>query len=169
MAVHNVEQSPPNGRKKTTSSVAQQENSTTALSADRFGEFEGTGKCSTCGGTFSTAQQFYEHLDDCVLRLVVQPEPAAEINEMNLNQIKLEDIAESLGNSWKSHQKGDDEKGEDEEDEDEGADAEEGDEREEKDDSWALSRDISKQTSKTNGLGRASSTKSKTTKIRGVR
>lgn len=30
----------------------------------------GTGKCSTCGITFLSAQQFYEHLDDCVLSVI---------------------------------------------------------------------------------------------------
>jgi hypothetical protein len=29
-----------------------------------------TGKCSLCSWTFSNAQSFYEHLDDCVLREV---------------------------------------------------------------------------------------------------
>ncbi|KAH7412836.1 hypothetical protein BKA64DRAFT_339058 [Cadophora sp. MPI-SDFR-AT-0126] len=33
-----------------------------------------TGKCSTCTKTFSDAQDFYDHIDDCLLRLV-QPNP----------------------------------------------------------------------------------------------
>ncbi|PVH73561.1 hypothetical protein DL98DRAFT_392025, partial [Cadophora sp. DSE1049] len=29
-----------------------------------------TGKCSTCTGTFSNAQHFYDHLDGCLLEVV---------------------------------------------------------------------------------------------------
>ncbi|KAF3397058.1 hypothetical protein DPV78_007879 [Talaromyces pinophilus] len=36
---------------------------------------DATGKCSTCSTTFSNAQDFYEHLDDCILRAVQQEEP----------------------------------------------------------------------------------------------
>lgn len=33
---------------------------------------------------FSNAQEFYEHLDDCVLRVVQQEEPSEAINEQHL-------------------------------------------------------------------------------------
>jgi hypothetical protein len=33
-------------------------------------------KCSICSATFSNAQDFYSHLDDCVLRIVEQEGPS---------------------------------------------------------------------------------------------
>lgn len=39
-----------------------------------------TGKCLTCLGTFSNPQEFYEHLDDCLLREVQKEEPSEAIN-----------------------------------------------------------------------------------------
>lgn len=33
---------------------------------------------------FNNAQEFYEHLDDCVLRVVQQEEPSEAINEQHL-------------------------------------------------------------------------------------
>ena len=45
-----------------------------------------TGKCSTCSATFNNAQDFYEHLDDCVLRVVHQAEPSEAINERHLSR-----------------------------------------------------------------------------------
>lgn len=185
MSVHNVEQTPPNGRKKTNNSTPSasqgQRSPTSGRPSDRFGEFQGTGKCSTCSGTFSTAQQFYEHLDDCVYSKVVQEEPAAAYNEMNLSQINLEDIADSLASPWKSRRSKSsegDEKLEEDEDEDEdeelGDVEEDAEDRSEKDETWTLGRSASKQLLKPNGLGRTPSTRSKTaastTKIkRGVR
>ena len=83
MAVHSVEQTPPNSRQKKTGKKG--------LPAD-FGGSYSSGKCSTCSITFATAQQFYEHLDDCVLSKVVEEEPAARANERNLAQVKLEDM-----------------------------------------------------------------------------
>ncbi|KAF8471878.1 hypothetical protein BDZ91DRAFT_479542 [Kalaharituber pfeilii] len=59
---------------------------------ERYGGIEGAGKCSTCLKTFSTAQQLYEHLDDCVFRKVVEEEPGAAHNVNNMNQVKLETI-----------------------------------------------------------------------------
>ncbi|KAI1436573.1 hypothetical protein GGR50DRAFT_701485 [Xylaria sp. CBS 124048] len=55
-AVHNVEQTPPNSRKMTISE-----------SGSRGG---GDAKCSICQTRFSSAQEFYEHLDDCVLNVI---------------------------------------------------------------------------------------------------
>jgi hypothetical protein len=43
--------------------------------------------CSTCSINFSSAQEFYEHLDDCVLRVVQQIDPAEAINQKHLTAI----------------------------------------------------------------------------------
>ena len=48
---------------------------------------DATGKCSTCSATFKNAQDFYEHLDDCVLRVVQQEEPSEAINEQHLGGV----------------------------------------------------------------------------------
>lgn len=36
---------------------------------------------------FNNAQDFYEHLDDCVLRVVQQEEPSEAINEQHLAEV----------------------------------------------------------------------------------
>ena len=36
---------------------------------------------------FTNAQEFYEHLDDCVLRVVQQEEPSEAINEQHLAEV----------------------------------------------------------------------------------
>ncbi|KAL4969332.1 putative C2H2 finger domain protein [Aspergillus stella-maris] len=78
-SVHGVEQTPPNCRKK----------SPTASSSKSVSDYcqDATGKCSTCSGTFSNAQDFYEHLDDCVLRVVQQEEPSEAINQQRLAEV----------------------------------------------------------------------------------
>ncbi|KAL8813595.1 MAG: hypothetical protein Q9223_000238 [Gallowayella weberi] len=78
-SLHGVEQTPPNSRKK----------SPTASAAKKSSEFSGdaAGKCSTCSAMFSNAQEFYEHLDDCVLRVVQQEEPSEAINEQHLTEV----------------------------------------------------------------------------------
>jgi hypothetical protein len=76
-SVHAVEQTPPNSRKKTSASI----NSIKKLSGYAP---DATGKCSTCSATFSNAQDFYEHLDDCVLRIVQQEDPSEAINAHHL-------------------------------------------------------------------------------------
>lgn len=78
-SVHGVEQTPPNSRKKSTNSSTNKKMSTQAVDA--------TGKCSTCSATFKNAQEFYEHLDDCVLRVVQQEEPSEAINEQHLGDV----------------------------------------------------------------------------------
>ena len=78
-SVHGVEQTPPNSRKKSTSSSTHRKMSTQAVDA--------TGKCSTCSAMFKNAQEFYEHLDDCVLRVVQQEEPSEAINERHLSGV----------------------------------------------------------------------------------
>lgn len=170
MSVHNVEQTPPNGRKKTStpSSSQAQRSPSSGRPTDRFGDFQGTGKCSTCSGTFSTAQQFYEHLDDCVYSKVVQEEPAAAYNEMNLSKIKLIDIQKHLVSPWKGRRSKSSECEEKPQDEDDDDDEELGDaeqdaeDKGEKDETWTLGRSATKQLSKPNGLGRTPSTRSKT-------
>ena len=79
-AVHGVEQTPPNSRKKGSSS-----NNSTKLSGYAP---DATGKCSTCSETFSNAQDFYEHLDDCVLRIVQQEDPAEAVNAKRLAEVE---------------------------------------------------------------------------------
>lgn len=65
-AVHNVEQTPPNSRKA---------NSATSASSRDGGGASAQGgvnaTCSICQCQFSSAQDFYEHLDDCVLNVIV--------------------------------------------------------------------------------------------------
>ena len=78
-SVHGVEQTPPNSRKKSPSTSTNKKVSTQAVDA--------TGKCSTCSATFKNAQEFYEHLDDCVLRVVQQEEPSEAINEQHLGAV----------------------------------------------------------------------------------
>lgn len=81
-AVHGVEQTPPNSRKKTPSTVAS--------GAKRLSGYppDATGKCSTCSQTFGNAQDFYEHLDDCVLRIVQQEDPAEAVNAKRLAEVE---------------------------------------------------------------------------------
>ncbi|KFG83395.1 putative C2H2 finger domain protein [Metarhizium anisopliae] len=84
-AVHGVEQTPPNSRKKTPAGVATGKK-LTGYAPDA------TGKCSTCSQTFSNAQDFYEHLDDCVLRIVQQEDPAEAINAQRLAEVENDKI-----------------------------------------------------------------------------
>ncbi|KAL2131868.1 hypothetical protein VTI74DRAFT_4501 [Chaetomium olivicolor] len=80
-AVHGVEQTPPNSRKKSAGS-SNGNAKLTGYAPDA------TGKCSTCSQTFSNAQDFYEHLDDCVLRIVQQEDPAEAINAKRLAEVE---------------------------------------------------------------------------------
>lgn len=81
-AVHGVEQTPPNSRKKAGSNGSAAAKNLTGYAPDA------TGKCSTCSQTFSNAQDFYEHLDDCVLRIVQQEDPAEAINAKRLAEVE---------------------------------------------------------------------------------
>jgi hypothetical protein len=91
-AVHGVEQTPPNSRKKTAASTAV--NSGKKLTGYAP---DATGKCSTCSQTFSNAQDFYEHLDDCVLRIVQQEDPAEAINAKRLAEVENDrEVVETL-------------------------------------------------------------------------
>jgi hypothetical protein len=80
-SVHAVEQSPPNSRKKVTAG---------ANAGKKLAGYapDATGKCSTCSATFSNAQDFYEHLDDCVLRIVQQEDPSEAINARRLAEVE---------------------------------------------------------------------------------
>ena len=89
-AVHGVEQTPPNSRKKSSASA----NANKKLSGYAP---DATGKCSTCSQTFSNAQDFYEHLDDCVLRIVQQEDPAEAINAKRLAEVENDkDVHQTL-------------------------------------------------------------------------
>lgn len=84
-AVHGVEQTPPNSRKNKNGS------SVPAGAGKKPGPGyapDATGKCSTCSQTFSNAQDFYEHLDDCVLRIVQQEDPAEAVNARRLAEVE---------------------------------------------------------------------------------
>jgi hypothetical protein len=88
-SVHNVEQTAPNSRRKSPISGSKKNTSTTST----------TGTCSTCGVTFANPQEFYEHLDDCVLRVVQQIDPAEDINQKNLSSIAEDaQVIETLEN-----------------------------------------------------------------------
>lgn len=78
-SVHGVEQTPPNSRKKSPSIASTKKSSNISHDA--------AGKCSTCSAMFHNAQEFYEHLDDCVLRVVQQEEPSEAINEQLLSEV----------------------------------------------------------------------------------
>lgn len=80
MSVHYVEQVPPNARRK---------NSGSGSTVPKVGgvALNSPGKCSTCSAIFKNAQDFYEHLDDCVLRLVQQEEPSEAINAKRLAEV----------------------------------------------------------------------------------
>jgi hypothetical protein len=77
-SVHGVEQTPPNARRKSPAGGKQ---------APQSNVRDVSGMCSTCGVMFINAQEFYEHLDDCVLRVVQQAEPSEAINERLLMSV----------------------------------------------------------------------------------
>ena len=70
VSVHNVEQTSFNNREKS-SFIASIEKSPN-ISHDAMS------KCSTCFAIFHDAQNFYEHLDDCVLRVIQRDEAIVE-------------------------------------------------------------------------------------------
>jgi len=95
-SVHNVEQAPPNSRKRAPGGAAKKTSTSSST--------ESSGTCSTCSVTFVNAQEFYEHLDDCVLRVVQQADPAEAINQKNLSAV-LDDktVQETLDRHHLSH------------------------------------------------------------------
>ncbi|KAJ5974373.1 hypothetical protein N7481_011583 [Penicillium waksmanii] len=91
-SVHGVEQTPPNCRKRSPNGSSKKG---TNYSPDA------TGKCSTCSVLFSNAQEFYEHLDDCVLRVVQQEEPSEAINQQRLAEVAAD---EEVQKTMEKHQ-----------------------------------------------------------------
>lgn len=75
---HGVEQNPPNSRKKSPAAIGR-------TTSDQIQN--PTGKCPTCQDVFADAQAVYEHLDDCVLRIVQTADPGEAINERLLFSI----------------------------------------------------------------------------------
>jgi hypothetical protein len=47
-------------------------------------ETRATGKCSSCSTTFTNVQSFYEHLDNCLLKVIRQGELSGEIDKRQL-------------------------------------------------------------------------------------
>ena len=87
-SVHGVEQNPPNSRKKSHSTAGK---STQRNSKDV------TGKCSICSRVFANAQDFYEHLEDCVLNVVQRIDPSEAINEKLLTSVSEDkDVQKTL-------------------------------------------------------------------------
>jgi len=66
-SVHGVELTPPGSRKN----MLHSENIGDGKKLSGRAPYA-TGKCSTCSSIFSNSQDFYEHLDDCVLRVMQQ-------------------------------------------------------------------------------------------------
>lgn len=93
-SVHGVEQSAPNAKKKTSGSLPSSKKKLTAYAADA------TGRCSTCSSVFSNAQDFYEHLDECVIQMVQREEPSESINAARLAEVEDDkDVHETLRNN----------------------------------------------------------------------
>ncbi|EOD45236.1 putative c2h2 finger domain-containing protein [Neofusicoccum parvum UCRNP2] len=84
-SVHGVEQTPPNSRKKS------------PITKKAYTGTSTVGTCSICSFTFANAQVFYEHLDECVLGVVQQADPAEAINKKLLSSIANDDdVKETL-------------------------------------------------------------------------
>ncbi|KAH7031602.1 uncharacterized protein B0I36DRAFT_243411 [Microdochium trichocladiopsis] len=78
-AVHNVEQTPPNSRKMVmTTGPGGIMTSTSGAGMGTPIEGGGDAKCSICQIRFLSAQEFYEHLDDCVLNVIVPSTPKSK-------------------------------------------------------------------------------------------
>jgi len=107
---HGVEQAPPNSRKRNSSGRPIVQSSANAGISDSVPNSavsvalsdstsivtgNGTGNtgsssdalCSTCSLEYRNPQDFYEHLDDCVLRVVQKLDPAEMYNERNLGTV----------------------------------------------------------------------------------
>ena len=118
-SVHGVEQSPPNSKKKTPSAAKS-----SSLKTENK-----VGKCSTCSSTFGNAQEFYDHLDDCVLKFLDQGEPSEKVNEQHLKEINEDpEVKETLEKHMLPGEiKQEDFEGAEEQDDEEEDDDEEGD------------------------------------------
>lgn len=96
-SVHGVEQTPPNARRKIPAPGGTK----------RSGEISGI--CSTCGNGFASAQDFYEHLDDCVLRFVLLSDPSEAINKKLLTSVETQAPRKAAPENWGSDDTSDDE------------------------------------------------------------
>lgn len=75
-SVHAVEHTPPScARVKSSKKIA-------GYSPDA------TGKCSTCYASFNDAQDFFEHLDDCIFRILRQEEPSEANKARHLAEVE---------------------------------------------------------------------------------
>jgi hypothetical protein len=93
ISVHAVEKTPPNSRKKTSVNT----NSGKKLSGYAP---DATGKCSICSAKFSNTQDFYEHLDNCILHIIQQEEPSEAINARRLAEVEQDQaVHETLRNN----------------------------------------------------------------------
>ncbi|CAD0112893.1 unnamed protein product [Aureobasidium uvarum] len=88
-SVHGVEQTAPNARRRSGGSSGSK------TAHNKIGI---TGMCSTCGVAFANVQDFYEHLDDCVLRVIQQGDPCEAINERILSSmVDDQQVRDTLG------------------------------------------------------------------------
>jgi uncharacterized C2H2 Zn-finger protein len=94
MSVHSVEQTPLNSQNMTSGDV----NGGKMLAGDGP---DASGKCPTCSAMFQNAQDFYDHLDDCVLWTIQQQEdPSEGINAQQLAEVGNDPaVHESLNNN----------------------------------------------------------------------
>ncbi|KAH7002569.1 hypothetical protein EDB80DRAFT_894587 [Ilyonectria destructans] len=96
MAVHGVKQTPPSSRRSTISGAISTPGSAKSLTGYAP---DATGICSTCSVTFSNAQDFYEHLDDCLLLIVLQGVFSEAINAKRLAAPVDEHVRDTPGKS----------------------------------------------------------------------
>lgn len=96
--VHHVEQTPPNSRKM----VLGSSNAGSKPGSSGIGSRSGSEpRCSICHTHFASAQEFYEHLDDCVLNVIVPPTPRhSRANDNNFEH------RETFGGLSRSHPEG---------------------------------------------------------------
>lgn len=85
VTVHEVEQTLPNNGQRS-GDIVDTEAKIVSYAPDA------TGNCSTCPRSFSNAQDFYDHLDDCVLQIIQQEDPAEAINADRLAEVEDDEI-----------------------------------------------------------------------------
>lgn len=79
VAQHGVDQNSSASKKRTNRGSAKQSPVKTE---------ESSGKCSTCGERFPSPQELFDHLDDCILRVVTQKDPSEANNERHLRAVE---------------------------------------------------------------------------------
>ncbi|CAG8169032.1 unnamed protein product [Penicillium nalgiovense] len=57
-------------------------------SSTKMGINQTSGNCSICDETFGDAEDFYKHLDNCVMLKLMQDDPSEAINDMHLAEVK---------------------------------------------------------------------------------